>query len=58
MMTRAKRRIVWIVSIAFGLVLLVGVVGPLIPYKRVKESVLTIDNNHGMITNGNVVTAH
>ena len=45
MMTRTKKRIVWIVSIAFGLVLLVGVVGPLIPYKRVANSVCPVSGS-------------
>lgn len=45
MMTRTKKRIVWIVSIGVGLVLLVGVVGPLIPYKRVANSVCPVSGS-------------
>jgi hypothetical protein len=45
MMTRTKKRIAWIVSIAFGLVLLVGIVGPLIPYKRVANSVCPVSGS-------------
>lgn len=45
MMARTKKKIVWIVSIAFGLVLLVAVVGPFIPYKRVANSVCPVSGS-------------
>jgi hypothetical protein len=45
MMIRIKRRIIWIASVALGLVLLVGLVGPLIPYKRVANSVCPVSGS-------------
>ena len=35
MTAHAKKRIVWSISITVGVVLLLGIVGPLVPYKKV-----------------------
>ena len=45
MTTRTKKRIIWKGSIALGLVLLLGIAGPLIPYKRVANSVCPISGS-------------
>jgi hypothetical protein len=45
MTTRSKKRIVWSVFIALGLVLLLAVVGPLIPYKKVDNWVCPVSGS-------------
>lgn len=45
MTTRTKKRIVWSVSIALGLALLLALVGPLIPYKKVDNWVCPVSGS-------------
>jgi len=45
MTTRTKKQIVWSVSIALGLALLVAAVGPFISYKQVANSVCPISGS-------------
>ena len=42
MTSRTKKRIVWSTSIAVGLILLLGFVGPLISYKEVRNSICPV----------------
>src|SRR5262245_33325518 len=45
MTARTKQRIVWTISIAVGAVLLLGIVGPLIPYKKVHNWVCPVSGS-------------
>lgn len=45
MTTRTKKRIVWSTSIALGLVLLLVIVGPLIPYKKVDNWICPVSGS-------------
>ena len=45
MTARANKRIVWSISIAVGVVLLLGIVGPLMPYKKVENWVCPVSGS-------------
>jgi len=45
MTAHTKKRIVWSISIAVGVVVLLGIIGPLIPYKKVDNWVCPVSGS-------------